>query len=149
MTYYDTAYLAKCYLPEPGHLVVREHAETAGAIACSDLGRAELAAVFHRHHREGRLDRQAFDTVFEQFEADLEAGIWHWVPFDAPIQNAVVEAFRALLPSVFLRSADAIHLVSARRLGCLEVFTSDRQMLRACEAFGLNGRNLLDAPRDG
>lgn len=52
MIYYDTAYLAKCYLNEPGSDMVRAHAAEADTIACSELGRAELLAVFHRHRRD-------------------------------------------------------------------------------------------------
>lgn len=45
--------------------------------------------------------------------------------------------------TVFLRGADAIHLVTAKAHGFSELFTNDRHMLKACDALGLKGRDIL------
>jgi len=44
--------------------------------------------------------------------------------------------------NIFLRSADAIHLATARELGESEIWTSDRHMLAAAPFSGLRGRTL-------
>jgi len=141
LIYFDTAYLAKCYLAEPGYKIVRGLADESGAIACSDLGRAELAAVFHRHYREKRLDADAYTVVRRQFHQDLRDGIWHWLPVDTRVWEAVDARYADLPPDVFLRGADAIHLVSAHIHGIREVYSSDRHLLAACSTFGLEGCN--------
>jgi hypothetical protein len=55
MIYFDTSYLLKCYLAEPGHEAVRALARDQGPVACCTLGRTEWQAGIHRHLREGRL----------------------------------------------------------------------------------------------
>lgn len=143
MIYFDTAYLAKCYLSEPGSKRVREYACQAGVIACSDLGRAELCAVFHRHYREGRLDKKSLALVYQQFRQDLDDGIWHWLPVEKRVWDLVERRFSTLAPDIFLRGADAVHLASAQLHNISDIFTNDRHLLAACAAFGVNGRNIL------
>jgi predicted nucleic acid-binding protein len=43
---------------------------------------------------------------------------------------------------IFLRTADAVHLVTAQELGEREVWTNDRHMLAAASYFGLAGRSV-------
>ena len=143
MIYFDTAYLAKCYLSEPGSPLVRKLAREACSIACSDLGRAELNAVFHRHFREGRLDEKEHSILHQQLHQDLKDGIWHWLPIDDRIWGVVQKHFASLPPDVFLRGADAIHLASAQLHKITDVYSNDRHLLAACPSFGLNGQNIL------
>jgi hypothetical protein len=49
-TYFDTAYIAKCYLTEPDGGKVRELSEALQVCV------AEVACVFHRQVRQGSLD---------------------------------------------------------------------------------------------
>ncbi len=51
MIYFDTAYLAKCYLNEHGSDDVRSLAAGSGRIACCAFGQLELAATLHRNLR--------------------------------------------------------------------------------------------------
>jgi len=141
LIYFDTAYLAKCYLNEPGSETVRALASESPDLATCELARAELAAVFHRHLQEGRLDAQNYATVFAQFRADDEAGVWHWLPMDATIWAEIDRRFRELPATVFLRGAHAVHLSCTRLHRIAEAYTNDPHMLAACEAFGLKGRN--------
>ena len=143
MIYFDTAYLAKCYLNEPGADQVRALAAESPLIGCCQTGEVELAAVFHRHLREGKITREEYETIYQQFQSDREAGIWTWFPANKELLADSAKVFQQLSHSVFVRAADAIHLTCARRNGLREVFTNDRHMLLACDAFGVTGRNIL------
>jgi predicted nucleic acid-binding protein len=133
--------MAKCYLNEPGSDTVRSLASQSPSIATCELTRAELPAVFHRHLREGRLNKRACAIVFEQFHADIEAGVWEWLPLDERLWAEIDRCFRDLAETVFLRGADAVHLACARQHRIKEIYTSDRHMLAACEALDLLGCN--------
>lgn len=135
--------MAKCYLREPGSEVVRDQAKTAGSIACCEIGQVELAAVFHRHFREGRLSGRQYGVVVRQFEADLDQGLWIWLPSGPALQAAALRRYKNLPAKFFLRAADALHLACAEANGFSEIFTNDRHMLAAAAAFGIRGRNLL------
>lgn len=128
---------------EPGSEVVREHAQVAGSIACCEIGRVELAAVIHRHFREGRLTARQYGVVVRQFESDLDQGLWTWLPLGEAVQAAAQKRYKDLPAKFFLRAADALHLSCAATNGFSEIFTNDRHMLAACPAFGLAGRNVI------
>ena len=55
MIFFDTTYLARLYLDEPGANAVRELAKVQPIVA-SWHAQAELLCTFHRAFREGRLD---------------------------------------------------------------------------------------------
>jgi len=141
--YFDTAYLAKCYLNEAGADKVRELATTSPEIACCQSGEVELTAVFHRHLREGKLSSKEFRVTIAQFIADQAAGVWTWLPVTSELLSESSQVFHRLDASLFVRAADAIHLTCARRNGFREVYTNDRHMLAACESFQIQGRNIL------
>lgn len=143
MTYFDTSYLAKCYLREPGASEVRALAAAAPTVACCQIGEAELTSVFHRHLRERKISEREFRVVVEQLLSDLADGLWTWLPLTPALLAESSRVFHTLKPSVFLRASDAIHLTCARRHGFRGVYSNDRHMLDACETFGLVGMNIL------
>ena len=51
--YFDTAYVAKCYLNEPDYAAVRRLARTADGLYSSSLCIAEFACLLRRRVREG------------------------------------------------------------------------------------------------
>ena len=145
MAYFDTAYLLKCYLKEQGWHRVRALAAERGRIACSVYGRLELHAALHRKLREGELTAEQHQAVLGQLSVDEATGVWHWIPLSAAVMTAVVDLFRHLPSEVFLRTGDAVHLISAREHGFQEIFSSDRRLLAAAQHAGIAGLDVMGA----
>ena len=117
MIYFDTAYLAKCYLNEPGSEEVRATAAAEGVVACSGYGRIELMSVFHRNLREGKITRAEWNLILRQFELDESSHLWTWLPVTPGLIENAAQRFKELSASVYLRAADALHLACAAEHG--------------------------------
>ena len=76
----------------------------------------------------------------QAFGEDVQNGVWILVPVSNAVLKNVEAAVRNLAPHVYLRAADAIHLVTARDAGFSEIWSNDRHLLRAARYFGLKGR---------
>jgi predicted nucleic acid-binding protein len=146
VTYFDSAYIAKFYLDEPESDGVRRLAEHLGEVRCAVIGQAEVAAVFHRKLREAAFTPGMFREIVAQFTDDCENGLWTWLPVTPAIAAKTTAVFGALPRTVFLRGADALHLMSAREHGALEVYTNDRHMVAAARYFSVRARS-VDARR--
>jgi predicted nucleic acid-binding protein len=142
MIYLDSAYIAKFYLTEPDSPLVKLLAETEGRVCCSSIGRIEVAQVFHRKLREGQIDEDEAGALFEQLDVDCALGLWMWLPLTEELVIEAAAAFRRLPPGRALRTADAVHLGTARRHGFRRIYTSDRQMLAAAGDFELEGKSV-------
>ena len=144
MIYFDAAYIAKCYLNEPGADRVRKLAHEARGLASCELARLEFAAILKRHVREGHLTRREANATREEFEQDERDGVWRWLG----VTSALIERARlrvlGLPSSVFVRSGDALHLTCAEEHGFREVYTNDRHMFQAARYFAVAGVNILD-----
>lgn len=137
--YFDSALVAKFYVNEPGRDAVRALARSAGLVVTSGIAIAEVSAAFHRKFREGAVDRNTFRGLQGQFAHDVEDGLWKLVgPTEALLQQ-VQALFVGLDKSVFLRSVDALHLVTARAEQFDRIYSNDRHVLAACPRLGLKG----------
>ncbi len=141
MIYFDSAYVAKFYLTEPDSARVKALAEAEGRVCCSAIGRIEVAQVFHRKLREGQASRAEAASLFDQFDADCANELWTWLPLTEGLIVAAAAAFRRLSPKLALRTADAVHLASAKEHGMKVVYTNDVRMLAAAGSFSLRARS--------
>ncbi len=142
--YLDSAYIAKCYLHEPGTDAVLDLVESSRVRYSSALARVEVESVFHRHFREGNLTRRDYRKTVDRFARERDEGLWQWLPVTDVLIQAASSAFRSLAPTVFLRSADCIHLTTAQQAGFTEVYSNDRHLLAAAVHFSLTGRNVIE-----
>jgi predicted nucleic acid-binding protein len=142
MLFCDTSTLAKFYVSELGSEAVVARLEAEPAVLLSHLARVELLAVFHRRLREGRWSRADHEATVQQFLHDDAQGRWVWAPVDTETLARVGEIFLALPDSVFLRTADCIHLVTALRQGFDTIHTHDRHQSLAAEHLGLRAITL-------
>lgn len=142
MSYFDSAFIAKFYLEEPESDAIRKLAESIGEVHCVLFGRLEVASAFHRKWREGAFFDAAFREISDQFADDCAAGLWQWLPASGALVEAASAAIRRLPKTVFLRSADALHLTCAREHGFDAIYSSDRHVLAAAPHFKLKGKEL-------
>jgi predicted nucleic acid-binding protein len=137
VSYFDSAYIAKFYLDEPESEAVRGLAESLGHVRCAVIGQIEVAAVFHRKFREGAFDAGPFREVMAQFADDCAQGLWTWLPLTTTLAAKAAAVFARLPRPVFLRAADALHLICAQEHGLPEIYTNDRHMSAAARHFRL------------
>jgi predicted nucleic acid-binding protein len=145
VTYFDSTYIAKFYVDEPESDAVRRLAESLGQVGCVAIGQVEVASAFHRKFREGTFDARAFRAVMAQFDDDCRAGLWTWLPLTGALAARATAAFVGMPRPLFLRAADALHLVCAQEHGLAEIYTNDRHMSAAARHFRL--KPIIVAPR--
>jgi len=137
MIFCDTSAIAKLYLPEQESPAVRARLEAEDQVAASELARVELMGVFHRQLREKKWTRPQFMTAIRQFTNDDIGGFWTWLPLESAVMEAASKTYATLPESVFLRSADCLHLVTAMHHRFTEIFTYDTHQTAAAGTFGL------------
>lgn len=139
--YFDSALIAKFYLNEPGRDAVRKLAKDAGRVVSSAVALAEISAAFHRKFREGAIQQETLVALEGQFAHDLKSSVWTFIP----VTDALLEDVRALLSTlgsdVYLRSLDALHVVTAKSEKMDRLYTNDRHLLGACPKLGIEGVN--------
>ncbi len=143
MLYFDTAYLAKCYLNEPGAQQVRQLAASAPGLAASEWARVEFFAVLHRNLREGKLTQAQMQQIISYFRQDEANGVITWLPLSPLLLAQTCQRIQALPATIYLRAADALHLSCATENGFLEIYSSDRHLLAAASHFHLTGINII------
>lgn len=139
--YFDSAYIAKCYLNEADGAQVREIARSAESLYSSTLCIPEMACVFHRQLREGSISARQAATLRKHFASDVANEVWGLIAMTSNLLQRVDSLVRALPPATFIRAGDAIHIASALEYGFEEIWTNDRHLLAAAFASGLRGRS--------
>ena len=76
ISYFDTAYILKCYVKEHGWKEVRALARSQDRIACSVYGRLELHAALHRKLREGELTDLQLNIISRLLSVDESMRLW-------------------------------------------------------------------------
>ncbi len=140
--YLDTSYIAKFYFNEPESQRVRELVRNAPIVHSSLWALAELHGVVHRRVREGSISATVAHELSSRFYQHVQEGLWKLIP----VHEALLRRTSALIvsapPTLFIRTADAVHLATAYETGEREVWTNDRHMLASASYFGLIGRSV-------
>lgn len=143
MIYFDAAYIAKCYLNEPGADRVREVAYGADGLGSCELARLEFASILTRHVRERHVTRREMRAILKDFEEDEQNGVWQWFGVTPELLEKARKAVLDIPSTDVLRSGDALHLACAAEQGFQEVYTNDGRMLKAARYFDLTGVNVI------
>lgn len=121
MTYLDTSALLKLLVQERESDVLAEQLDAlTDGLVTSELTLAEL----HRNARRHGVDDGATDEVLEQ------------VSLLAVTTDLLRRAGRLPTPGDFLRTADALHIVTAMATGESSFCTYDRRQAEAAASFG-------------
>ena len=102
MIYFDVAYIAKCYLNEPGADRVRNVAYGADGLASCEWARLEFASILKRHVRERHITRREITPILKHFEEDVQNGVWHWFGVTSDLLEKARQAVLDLPTTVFL-----------------------------------------------
>lgn len=140
--YFDTAYLGKCYWNEADGKAVRTLARQAEGLFSSAICIAEMACLAHRKVREGPATYEDAAVRRDLFLEDVHAGVITALPVTERLLLRVEAVTRALPSSCYVRTFDALHLVTAADAEFTEIWTNDRHMLAAAPWFGLAGRSI-------
>jgi predicted nucleic acid-binding protein len=144
--YVDSSAWIKRYFLEDGSPAVEEMFERSQFLACSILGRVEVAATIARKKKAGPLSQSEYEQIQHRLKQDW-AGFYQ-IPLDAAILAQVELAL-----SSALRGADAVHLASAlylqkRFAGNAEVIlvSSDKALNEAAQQLQVSVIDPVYAP---
>ena len=129
--------MAKLYVPERESAAVRPLLEAEDEVCLSELARLELMGVFHRRLRAGKWTREDFQTAVRQFSRDDVGGFWTWLPLEGAVVELATRIHSTLPETVFLRSADCLHLVTALHHNFDRIHTFDTHQAKSAPALGL------------
>ena len=140
--YLDTSYIAKFYFNEPESPRVRELVRTADIVHSSLWALAEFHGVIHRRLREGSIYPSDAHELSSHFYQHMQEGLWKLIPAHEALLRRTSALIVSAPPELFIRTADAVHLVTAHETGERDVWTNDRHMLASAAYFGLVGRSV-------
>lgn len=142
MLYFDTSYLVRLYIKDPGWEKVRALSETHNIASCLHA-QAEVVSAMHRKFREKTINSKELATLLSEFEHDSLAGAYRWLPLSPAVITRLTHVYAALPASAALRAADAVHLACAAEAGFDAIYSNDIRLMDAAVHFGIDGRNIF------
>jgi hypothetical protein len=135
--YFDTSALAKWYINEAHSEDVEKYIQEHGPVAISDLTVVEMRCLLARRRRERTIDVKMEMEIYATFQEDIRQRflICHPLPhgFAAGAVNLL-----SRLPSIPIRTLDALHLIIANELPADVIATADTVMAAGAKDMGLS-----------
>ena len=136
ITYIDTSALAKWYVPEAGSDAFANWMQQQKDTCISSLTITEFRCLLARRQRMQLLTGIQVQEVYAKFQQDCQDGhLLHYPVTDQHIINA--ELMIESLPSVALRTLDALHLSIAHDISAETLATADKVMAQAAQLIGI------------
>ena len=134
--YLDSSALAKLYLPEKESETLDRFLTGRRDLVISELCITEVVSAIARSQREGVLESEHVERIYEAVLADARSGSFRRLDISPAIHRS---AERILLASesIPLRTLDAIHIALAVSSGVKYVSTFDLRMSEAAVRHGL------------
>ena len=135
LSYIDTSALAKWYLPESGSEPFAEWMQRQEDTCVSSLTATEFRCLLARRLRMELLEALQVQQIYAKFRQDIEDA--HLILY--PVDNRhIINAALMIesLPSVPLRTLDALHLTIAGDIPVEIIATADKVMSRAAQFLG-------------
>ncbi len=135
--YIDTSALAKWYVPEAGSEKFSRWIQGREDTCISSLTITEFRCLLARRQRMNMLTAIDVQKIFARFRQDIEDG--HLISY--PVENYhILNASLMIesMPSVPLRTLDALHLTIADGIGVKHVATADKVMRQAARQLELS-----------
>jgi uncharacterized protein len=130
--YIDTSALAKWYLPEAGSDAFADWMQQQQDTCISSLTVTEFRCLLARRQRMRLLTAIQVQELYAQFQQDCQDGhLLHYPVRDQHIRNA--ELMIEALPTVALRTLDALHLSIAHDISATTLATADKIMAQAAQ----------------
>ena len=147
MIYFDTNYILKCYLTEPGSQEATDaFRKNAGNIASSRVSRVEWHAAIRRKLLANDLTPADASRIRAQMDEDEAAGLWTWLPFDEALLDGLAVWLRTTAFAGGVKTLDGIHVESARLAGITQIYSHDAQVKAAAQSFGLVANDDIQEP---
>ena len=144
MIYLDSSYLVKLYIREHGSEQVESWLSAQSAqVVCCLHGRLELVAALKRQQRQSRLNEAHLRAIVKRLEQEEKTGAIRWLPINPLLMESACAQMQKIAPSIFLRTADALHLACAADAGLKAIYSHDRHLLAAAPHFGLKGIDII------
>jgi predicted nucleic acid-binding protein len=134
--YIDTSALAKWYLPETGADTFSAWMQRQEETCISSLSKIEFRSLLARRQRMDLLTPLQVQELYAIFQQDCQDGhLLHFPVTDQHILNAalMIES----LPTVALRTLDALHLSIAHDISATIMATADKVMAQAAQLIGI------------
>ena len=135
LSYIDTSALAKWYLPEIGSEAFSEWMQGQEDTCISSLTITEFRCLLARRRRMKMLSALEAQQLYAMFKQDIEdVHLIHYPVENRHILNAslMIES----LPSVPLRTLDALHLTIANDIPVKIIATADKVMAQSAQLLG-------------
>ena len=136
-SYIDTSALAKWYLPEAGSDAFAKWIQQQKDTCISSLTTTEFRCLLARRQRMQLLTGDQVQKLYAIFQQDCRDGHLLHIPVtDQQIINA--ELMIESLPTVALRTLDALHLSIAHDISVTTLATADKVMAQAAKLLEIN-----------
>lgn len=139
MSYWDTSCLIKLYAPEPDSQLFRDFLGAGAACITCDITPLEFWASVRRKETEGILAPSEARKLQNALENDLADGLIQMTSCDLAVRirfTEIVDLCHSLVPPIFIRTNDALHLAAAHCAGVSEIVATDKRLREAALALG-------------
>jgi predicted nucleic acid-binding protein len=135
MVYADTSALLKRYLHEAFSEEFDAFFLNRGPLSVSRLGLVEARCSLARRRRNKLIDRKLEQRAIKELQSDISDGA---LQLHAVADEQIAHAFHLIesLPTISLRSLDAVHLAIARDIHADAFATADKTQAEAAAALG-------------